>query len=718
MIPETPKKPKIEEKSVSMDFAGRQLTLSTGKLANLASGSVTVQLGDTVLLVTVVMNKHVTDEDRDFFPLTVDYQEKFYAGGVIGGNRYQHREARPTTSAILSSRLTDRPLRPMFPKNIQNDVQIIVTTLSVDKEVDPTPLGIIGASTAINLAGIPFEKPVSAVRIGYMNDEFIVNPTFEETENGLLEIVVAGSEDAVTMVEAGAKELPQDIMLKAIEVGHEQIKKLCGLQKELLSQFEIPELECSYREINPETEKAVREVITNEMIDGLYGKSKLELHDELTKIEESVAEKFQKEIEEDGWKEADINEVIHLRLKERMRERVLKEDTRLDHRKLDEIRTLSSSAGVLPRTHGTGLFQRGLTQILSVTTLGGPGDALTVEELQGSSEKRFFHHYNFPPYSTGEAKPLRGTGRREIGHGNLAERALTPMMPTAEEFPYTVRVVSEVLSCDGSSSMGSVCGTTLSLMDAGVPIKKPVAGIAMGLISDEDKGEYKILSDIQAQEDFLGDMDFKVTGTDEGITALQMDIKVKGLKLDLLKRVMDQASVGRQTIMKSMLDAIPGPRKTVSKYAPLITTVTINPEQIGAVIGKGGETIQEITKECNVEINIEDDGVITITAPDQDSGKKAIEWIKWLTYEPTVGDIFEGKVTRVMDFGAMVEFAPGKEGLVHISKLAHERVNQVTDVVKEGDTIKVKLMEVDQQGRFNLSRKACLPKPNIFRRDK
>lgn len=704
---------------VSLNLAGRVLTLGTGVFANQAQGAVVASLGDTQVLATALMTDTPRD-NVDFFPLIVDYEERFYASGKIKGSRFIKREGRPSDNAILTARLIDRPIRPLFPKGTTNDTQVIATVLSADLEVDPGTTGIVAASAALLISGIPFQGPVGAVRIGYIKDsegreQLIINPTYEQVEKGRLDLVVAGTADAITMVEAAAKEVPEALLLQALELAHRHIKKLCALQLELRDKVTPKTVAPKIQEENEAAAKAVSETVTEAMMGKVTGKTKREVKERVHEIEEMLFEKFAAEIGNEVFTKGHLKSVLEGVLEDHMRKNVLQHEKRIDGRAVDEIRPLSSRVGVIPRTHGSGLFQRGETQVLSLTTLGAPGAAQIIDTMDVDMVKRYMHHYNFPPFSVGEVKPLRGPSRREVGHGDLAERAILPVIPPKEVFPYTIRVVSEVLSCNGSSSMGSVCGSTLSLMDAGVPLTAPVAGIAMGLITSEDfdgvRGTYKILTDIQGMEDFAGDMDFKVAGTMEGITALQMDIKVKGISIEIMREALERAKKARVQILEHMLQTIASPRDHLSPFAPLITTIRIAPEQIREVIGKGGETIQKITLETECEIDIEQDGLVTITAPNQEKGQAATDWIKKITYIPKVGDVFEGKVTRMMEFGAFVEFSPGKEGLVHISQLEHRRVNRVEDVLKLGDMVKVKLVEIDDQGRYNLSRKACLPRP-------
>ncbi len=697
----------MEIKTLTMDLAGRELKISNGPISSYASGYALVSLGDTVVMANALMSEK-GKEGADWFPMFVDYEENMYAAGKIKGSRFIKRAGRPSEKAVLVSRLIDRPIRPLFPKGTTNEVQLICTALSADLEVDPATTAMNAASVALLMSGAPFEGPVGAVRIGYVNDQLVVNPTYQQVEEGKLDLVVAGTLDAITMVEAAANEVPEEIILQAFELAHKHIKEICEFQLKYVAQFEIPKIEAAVAESNADAKEAVQSFVTKEMLDSVKGTTKPEVKKTIKALEAQIIEKFAAEIEAEKFSEGDLKDALNTLLEANMRKNILEKEERIDGRKLDEIRPINVMVDVLPRTHGSAIFQRGETMALTITTLGGPGDAQIVDTMEADRTVRYFHHYNFPPYSVGEIRPMRGPGRREIGHGDLAERALLPVLPDKKDFSYTMWVVSEIVKCNGSSSMASVCGSTLSLMAAGVPIKRPVAGIAMGLVMNKETGDYKILSDIQGLEDFAGDMDFKVTGTSEGITALQMDIKVKGLSLDLMRKALTQAKEGRAFIMDKMLAVVPEPRKQMSQYAPLIMTIQIDPDMIRLVIGKGGETIQEITGTCGVEIDIEDDGLVTVTAPNQESGQKALEWINRITYIPKAGELFDGKVTRLMEFGAFVEFLPGKEGLVHISELANSRVNRVEDVVKVGDPLKVKLIKIDDQGRYNLSHKATL----------
>ncbi|KKP36663.1 MAG: Polyribonucleotide nucleotidyltransferase [Candidatus Peregrinibacteria bacterium GW2011_GWA2_33_10] len=662
---------------VELNIEGRTLKLEQGLFAEQSTGAVLASFGDTVVLATCVMSDQKRD-GIDFFPLSVDYEEKFYATGKIKGSRFIKREGQPSENAILTSRLIDRPLRPLFPKDMRNDVQIISMALSADMEVEPGITAINAASAALVVSGIPFDGPVGAVRIGYINDDnnekkLIVNPTYEQIEKGFLDLVVVGTKDAITMVEAGAKEVPEDVLLQALEIAHTHIKKLCALQEELRAKIAPKTISYESVDINKDVYDAVNNSVNDEAFDNVKGKTKAEIKVKLHEIEDQVISKLQSEIDAEKFSEKKIKEVLSEKFEKRMRYNILEKEIRVDGRKLDEIRPVSCMTGVLPRTHGSAIFQRGQTQALTITTLGSPGAAQIIDTMDEDSVKRYMHHYNFPPFSTGEAKPLRGASRREIGHGALAERALVPVIPDKDVFPYTIRLVSEILSCNGSSSMASVCGSTLSLMDAGVPIKKPVSGIAMGLVTGEN-GAFKILSDIQGVEDFAGDMDFKVTGTSDGITALQMDIKVKGLSLDIMRKALNQAKQGRDFILQKMLECLPDTKSELSKYAPLIMSIQIDPDQIRDVIGKGGETIQKIIADTGVEIDIEDSGLVVITSPNQESGLKAADIVRSITYIPKAGEKFKAKIVKLMEFGAFAEFAPGKEGLIHISQLSKNRV--------------------------------------------
>jgi len=694
-----------EEKSVSVQVAGKPMEFIQGRYAHQATGAVFAKYGDTEILVAAVMNKE-PNPDMDWFPLTIEYDEKFYAAGKIKGSRFMKRSGRPSEDAILNARVIDRPIRPLFPKGTVNDVIITITVLSIDGETDAAITAINAASAALMVSGMPFDGPIAAVKMGMTQEgELIVNPTLEQEENGKLSLMVAGTEHAVTMVECAAKEVSEEQVLAALEMAQKEITNLCVAQKELKAKVNPTELEVTINKTPQEVIDMVAGAVTKEELDQITGASKNEVKEKAKAVETKILEKFAAQIEAEEVSEKHLKDAIHKAHEKNMRANVLEKEVRLDGRKLDEVRALSSKVGALSKVHGSGVFQRGETQVMSVVTLGGPGDAQLLDTMEHDDILlRYFHHYNFPSFSVGEARAKRFTSRREIGHGDLAERALLPMLPDPEDFAYTMWVVSEVLSCNGSTSMGSVCGSTLALMDAGVPIKKPVSGIAMGLITDGE-GNYKVLSDIRGEEDFAGDMDFKVAGTDDGITALQMDIKVKGLSMDIMRAALAQAKVGRKTIMDSMLAVISAPRTALSPNAPMLESFRIDEEMIRVVIGKGGETIQKISADYDVEINIEDDGMVTVTAQTQEGGNGAVKFIQDLVKVPEAGEVYDAKVVKIMDFGAFVEFMPGKEGLVHISKLSSERVEKVEDVVKMGDTFKVKLLEVDSQGRYNLSKK-------------
>ncbi len=674
-----------------------------------ADGAITIQYGDTMVLCTAVMSPK-GDPNASFFRLTMEYGERFYASGKIKGSRFIKRDGRSSEDGILKARLIDRPIRPLFPKGITNEVQGIATVLSADLVNEPGSLSLIGISTAMLLGGMPFAGPIGAVRIGMKDGELIVFPTMEETEEGDLDLVVAGTADAITMVEAGANEVDEETMLKALELAHSVIKDICALETELVAKLNPEQREATVSAPSETALEALKGFVSRADLDTVVGVTKKDVKKPRYALEDKVKANFAAQIEDESFSEGELMAALGKMHDENMRANILEKGVRIDGRKPEDVRPISVEVGLIPRTHGSALFQRGETQALTLTTFGGPGAAQLIDTMDQDKTKDYIHYYNFPPFSVGEARMLRGSSRREIGHGALAERALIPVLPPKEDFPYTMLLVSEIVSCNGSSSMASVCGSTLSLMDAGVPIKKPVAGIAMGMVaSDEFKangtGAYTILTDIQGAEDFAGDMDFKVTGTEDGITALQMDIKVKGITVEMLREALAKANEGRAFIMSKMLEALPEPRKEMSKHAPLIMNIKIDPDFIRVVIGKGGETIQKITAECEVEMDIEDDGIVTITAPDQERGQKAIDWIKQITYVPEPGDVIEGPVKSIMDFGAFVEISPGKDGLVHISELRPFRVNNVADVVKEGEMVKVEVLEVDDRGRIKLSMK-------------
>jgi len=683
-----------------MDLAGRTLTIETGELAKQAGGAALVRYGDTVVLVTATASKEA--KDIDFFPLTVDYEEKMYAVGRIPGG-FVKREGRPPETAILHSRLIDRPIRPLFDKGCRNEVHVCATVLSVDQDNAPEICGMIGASAALALSDIPWAGPIAGVRIGRVNGSFVINPTVAQLEATDLNVVVAGTKDAILMVEGGAQEVAEDVLLDAIMTAHEEIKRIVSFQEEMLAVAGKEKRVLPTHTLDEDVLAAVKEYAHDALDKAVRCADKQQRDAQQDEVYADTRVHFE-EIYPDNMD--DVNMALEKMTKEIVRHMITVEKIRPDGRQLDEVRPISVRVGVLPRTHGSGLFTRGQTQVLNICTLAPLSEKQTIDGIGIETEKRYIHHYNFPSYSVGEARSSRGPGRREIGHGALAERALLAVLPSEEEFPYAMRLVSEVLESNGSSSMASVCGSTLSLMDAGVPIKAPVAGIAMGLVTQGE--HYTILTDIQGMEDALGDMDFKVAGTAKGVTAIQMDIKISGLSREILKEALEQAHKGRMHIMGKMLAVIDAPRDNMSPWAPRIITMNIDPDKIRDVIGQGGKVIRGIIEETGAKIDIEDDGTIFIAAVEEAAANKAIEIITNLTKEVEVGEVYLGKVTRLMNFGAFVEVLPGKEGLVHISKLAKERVENVEDVVNVGDEIMVKVIEIDKQGRINLSRKDCL----------
>jgi polyribonucleotide nucleotidyltransferase len=687
------------------DFNGTKMVLETGRMGLLADGAVVAKYNDSVVLATVVVSKNVK-EGQDFFPLSVEFQDKWYATGKISGSRFIKREGRPSELAILRSRMIDRPLRPMFPKGYLNEVQVIISPLSLDMTIDPAVLGLNAASAALMLSGAPFEGPLAAVRIGRINNDFVINPTEEQMESSDLDMLVAGSTDAITMIEGSAQQLTEEQIALALELAHKSIQSSNKVQKEMAKDLDIKAKEYKLNLPNEDAYTEVSKYLAGKLGDSVRHKDKIERNLLISGLEDMVQAEFL-----DKYEEADIAAAFEKVIKSEVRRSILEEGIRPDHRKMDEIRELSSEVNILPRTHGSALFQRGQTQVLSTVTLASPSKAQVVESMDQDFNKRYMHHYMDTPASYGETGRI-GAGRRAIGHGFLAERALEAVLPNEKDFPYTIRVVSEILSCNGSSSMGSVCGSSLALMDAGVPITDQVSGIAIGLITTDGdlSKKYEILTDIQGAEDFAGDMDFKLAGTRSGITAIQMDIKVKGLTIDFLKEVMKRATTAKLDILDVMDAAIAKPKSEMSPYAPRLTTLHINPEKIREVIGKGGEVINKIIAETGVEIDIEDDGTVVVAAIDGEAAGRAIDWIQSIVAEPEVGKIYNGHVVKLMDFGAFVEFMPGKEGLVHVSQISNDRVEKVSDVLKEGQEIKVKLTEIDSQGRNNLSMKAALPK--------
>ncbi len=692
------------EKNFVYNLAGKELEVNIGKVAEQANGSCLLKYGDTVVLVTATASKEPR-EGIDFFPLSVDFEEKLYSVGKIPGG-FIKREGRPSEKSILTSRLIDRPLRPLFPDGYRNDVQVIATVLSVEQDCTPDIVAMIGSSIALSISDIPFMGPTGAVLIGYIDGKYIINPNMEEREKSQLHLVVAGTEDAIMMVEAGANELSEEEILKGILLAHDEIKNICNFIKGI--QEELGKEKSSYQEFKPDEEvrDAVYEYGKEMLCNAIRTADKMEREENISNAKEDILNTIEEKYPE---MKKDIKEVMDEIIKDEVRRLIIEDGIRPDNRAEDEIRTITSEVGLLPRTHGSGLFTRGQTQVLTVATLGASGDAQVIDGLSEEDDKRYMHHYNFPPYSVGDTRPMRGPGRREIGHGALAERALEPVIPSEDDFPYTIRLVSEVLSSNGSSSQASVCGSTLALLDAGVPIKAPVAGIAMGLIKEDDK--IRILSDIQGLEDHLGDMDFKVAGTENGITAMQMDIKITGIDREVLEQALEKSNKGRMFILNKMKETILEPREELSKYAPRILTMDVHPDKIRDIIGPGGKMINKIIDETNVKIDIEDDGKVKIAAEDMEGGRRAMAMIEEIVKEAEVGETYLGKVIKIVNFGAFVEILNGKEGLLHISNISHERVNKVEDVLKMGDEVLVKVMEIDPQGKISLSRKALLPKP-------
>jgi polyribonucleotide nucleotidyltransferase len=686
-------------------IGGRVMSIETGRVAEQANGAVLVRYGDTVILATAV-GSEMPREGIDFFPLTVDVEERMYAAGKIPGG-FIKREGRASEHAILACRLADRPLRPLFPKGYRNDVQIVITVLSVDQENDSDILGIVGASAALSVSDIPFSGPVGAVRVGYIDDQLVINPLESQMSQSRLDLAIAGTADAVMMVEAGAKELPEDTMLEAVRFGQETLQDIIKMQDKLSQAVNIAKRPFEPAPIDESLKAKVAEFVRPRFEAAVNNPNKAARSLALAQVQNELVASLGAEYPE---RLKEIIAFYEKELKSYVRNNILDNGMRPDGRDLKTIRPISCEVGLLPRTHGSAIFTRGQTQVLSVITLGSPGEEQVLDGLGASESKRFMHHYNFPPFSTGESKPLRGPGRREIGHGALAERAVAAVIPTEQEFPYTIRAVSDVLSSNGSTSMGSVCGTTLALMDAGVPIHAPVAGVAMGLITGEGEraGKWAVMSDIQGIEDALGDMDFKVAGTADGVTALQMDIKVKGITYEIMTKALEQAREGRMFIMEKMLDTIDAPREELSEFAPRIQSIKINPDKIGAVIGPGGKMIRRIQEESGAKIDIEDDGTVNISAAGGEAMQLAMDAVRSLTEEVEVGRIYTGTVRRIVDFGCFVEILPNKEGLVRTSQLADYQVMRPEDVVSVGDEITVMVIEVDPQGRINLSRRAAL----------
>lgn len=691
------------EKRVQMDLGGRPFILETGRLAKQANAAVTARYGDTVVLCTVTASAE--PKDLDFFPLTVNYEERLYSVGKIPGG-FIKREGRPSEKAILASRLTDRPIRPLFPEGFRNDVQVVAIVMSVDQECSPEIAAMIGVSAALSISDVPFNGPVGGVIVGRVDGQFVINPTLEQAEKSDIHLVVAGTKDAIMMVEAGADEVPEEVMLEAIMFGHDEIRKIVATQEELVQLAGKPKMEVKLHSVEENVNREVREYAQTRLVEAVKIAEKHARQEAIDAINAETVEHFSAQYEETPEKLKDVKETLYDIVKEEVRRLITHDKVRPDGRGLDEIRPIECDINLLPRTHGSGLFTRGQTQALSICTLGALGDVQILDGLDLEETKRFMHHYNFPPFSVGEARPLRPPGRREIGHGALGERALEPIIPSETDFPYTIRLVSEVLESNGSTSQASICASTLAMMDAGVPIKAPVAGVAMGLIKDGD--HFSILTDIQGMEDHLGDMDFKVAGTASGVTALQMDIKIDGIDRAILTQALEQAKKGRMHILGKMLERIQQPKPQLSQYAPKILTMQINPDKIRDVIGAGGKIINKIIEETGVKIDIEQDGRVFIASSNEQMNEKARQIIEGIVKEVVVGETYLGTVKRVEKFGAFVEILPGKEGLVHISQLSTERVAKVEDVVAVGDTITVKVTEIDQQGRVNLSRKAVL----------
>lgn len=691
------------QQQVEMQLGGRKLVLETGRLAKQANAAVMVRYGDTAVLCTVTASSG--PKDLDFFPLTVNYEERLYAVGKIPGG-FIKREGRPSEKAILASRLTDRPIRPLFPEGFRNDVQVLNLVMSVDQDCEPQIAAMIGTSAALSISDVPFNGPIGGVAVGRIEGQFVINPTIEQQTVSDLYVVVAGTKDAIMMVEAEANEIPEETMLEAIMFGHDEIKNIVATIEELVKIAGKEKMEVKLHAVDESVNKEVREFAAARLVEAVSIAEKHARQDAIDAINAETVAHFEEKYIDTPEFMKDVNEVLYDIVKEEVRRLITHDKVRPDGRKLDEIRPIESDTGLLPRTHGSGLFTRGQTQALSVCTLGALGDVQILDGISLEETKRFMHHYNFPPFSVGEARPLRAPGRREIGHGALGERALSKVIPSEEEFPYTIRLVSEVIESNGSTSQASICASTLAMMDAGVPIKAPVAGVAMGLIKDQE--HVSILTDIQGMEDHLGDMDFKVAGTAEGVTAIQMDIKIDGIDRNILQDALTQAKEGRLFILSKMMEAIQAPRATLSQYAPKIITMFINPDKIRDVIGAGGKIINKIIEETGVKIDIEQDGRVFIASSNQEMNEKARSIIEGIVREVVVGEIYVGTVKRIEKFGAFVEILPGKDGLVHISQLSTERVGKVEDVVAIGDTITVKVTEIDQQGRVNLSRKAVL----------
>ena len=694
----------LNEKNFSLDIGGRTLTVKFTPLAPQTNGAVLVQYGETTVLVTATMGK--TDRlESSFFPLVVDYEERFYAAGKILGSRFVRREGKPSEGAILTARLIDRSIRPLFDQSMRREIQVVATVLSIDTDNDPDFPALIGASIALATSDIPWNGPISAIRIGLVNNEFKVNPTYQERNEGQLDFFLSSADNKITMLEVGGDEVPEEKILQATNIALTEIEKLQKFQSEIIKEMAKPKTSVVLKQIDPAIRSKTKEFIQDKLEDAIYTTDKMGRVSKLSELKKSLEEY----LKNDGLDATAINEaffVLEEEIDALVHKNILENDKRPDGRALDEIRPIHCEVGVIPRVHGSGLFIRGTTQALSIITLAAPSHALTVETIEECDTKRFIHHYNFPPYSVGEISSMRGPGRREIGHGALAEKSLYPIIPNKDEFPYTIRIVSEILSSNGSSSMASVCGSSLALMDAGVPIKKPVAGIAMGLMLDNES-HYKILTDIQGPEDHYGDMDLKVAGTSDGITGMQMDVKITGITPKILEEGLAQAKKARLQILQKIAEVIEKPRTSLSPYAPKIFTMQVNPEKIRDIIGSGGKTINDIIKRTGVEIDIDEDGQVFITAPTDEAGHQAMEIIKDITYEFKEGDIVTGTVSRILEFGAIVDLEHNRDGLLHISEIADRRIDKVEDVLKVGQTLTLKIIKIDETtGRINLSLKA------------
>ena len=690
------------------EIGGKKIEVKIDNLAEQANGSVSVQIGDTLVMAIATMSSQDL-EDLDFFPLTVDFEEKFYAAGKILGSRFMRREGRPSGEAILTARLIDRTIRPLFPSHLKRKVQVVINCFSFDEENDPDIAGLLAASLALGISDIPWNGPIAPIRINKTNNELIINPTYKQREEQDFEIILTGVEDnneiLINMIEAQANQINEKEISDAIKLGKDNLKKLIDFQKEIISKNGKQKISAE-PELEPEIDKKIKDLFSEKLENSLMQSPPVENKNGLKELTQEIIDFAKENFGEE--KISYVKNFIEQELTDIFHKNVIEKEKRPDNRKMDEIRNIDSDNAVLPRVHGSAVFIRGKTKALSVVTLGSPGDEKLIEGMEFRGKKRFMHHYNFPPYCSGEVKPLRGPGRREIGHGMLAEKALLPLIPNSENFPYTIRIVTEILSSNGSSSMASVCASSLALMDAGVPIKKPAAGIAIGLAKNEK--DYKILTDIQGPEDHFGDMDFKVAGTTEGITAIQMDVKIRGINMEVIEEVLVRAKKAREQILETTQKTLAEPKESLSPFAPRIFRVKINPDKIGTVIGPGGKMINEIIDTCGVTIDIEEDGSVFVGSDKEDSAKKAIEWIESITKEVEVGQLYQGKVVKILEFGAFVEILPGKDGLVHISELESFRVNKVEDVVKLGDIISVKVISVDEQGKISLSKKQAQKK--------